>query len=138
MDLKVIHTYEQLDEIMPLMDELHEQQKEYYSMFATMGFYAWISALFPSNLKIWVGYDNDVPVGYLMVGTRFVYGKKEAVIYEAYCRGNTDMVEECWGEFMDWVNIMAYDIVSCYTTRGKAIARKYGFSISQSYLTKEI
>lgn len=135
--IRRVTTFEELDTLLPLMNKLHEQNIEYYGMFTEVGYLAWLISSFP-NLYILAGYEGVMPFGYIIVGFQFTYGMKEAIVYEAYCEGETDIVEETWEMVLEFCKSINCKILSCYTERGKAIARKYGFEIVRSYLTKEL
>ncbi len=136
--IEKISTFEELDEILPLIDKLHEQNREYSGLFTKSGYLAWLVTSFP-NLAIWVGREDGIVVGYIMVAVQYTYGKREAIVYEAYCESNNEeLVDKAWQTVMDWAKGGGCHFLSCYSQRGKAIARKYGFTVVREYLTKEL
>lgn len=84
---KKITTFEELDEILPMIETFHKSQK-YSNYFTRSGYLNWLTFSFPL-LGVWVTYEDahfavrPFPTGYIIVGTQFVYGKREALVYEA-------------------------------------------------------
>jgi hypothetical protein len=139
MEVREIKTYEELDDVLPLMDKLHATDSEYWGMFSKTGFYAWLISLFPTQCNIWVGYDDDgVAVGYLLAGIIIKYGVREAVVYEAYNLGDSTLTEDCWESVFVWARNNRCKLISCYTSREKVMARKYKFKSIKSYMTLEL
>ena len=139
---KRITTYEELDGILPMLEDFHKTQ-HYCTLFPHSGYLAWLTSNF-YNLAIWVVYteSNNCPVGYAILQVQPNNGVREALIYEAYSDvKDMDATKRLFDEIQQSAKNGGCQLLSCYTDREKdvdAFCKRYGFEVNRVYLTKRL
>ena len=135
-----ITTLEELDEILSLIDKFHNEN-DYWKLFTKIGFLTDIVGnLINPDWSFWIIKNNDdKTIGYCIVMIVTKHFIREAVIFDTYMiENNPELSHKSFEIIEKWAKDLNCKYISCYTVRGEAISKSYGFNIKQEYLLKKI
>lgn len=139
MELIKIKTMRELDDIIPMIKTLHEEQG-LDKFFSLSGFLTWIAFNLPlENFQVWKVIDNDRLIGYCISQITTRYFELECSIVDAYMVINDPEFTQQAFEFIEkWGKEKGCTLLSCSSMRDMALQKKYGFEPVGMRLMKKI
>jgi hypothetical protein len=136
MELVKIKTLQEIDEIIPMIQKLH-QEKDFFSLTE---FLTWISINLPLEyFQIWKTIEKGIVKGYLIVQITQFYFHSECNIVDAYMEANDgEFTREHFDFIETWAKERGCTILSCTSKRDIALSKKYGFKPLGMVLKKAI
>lgn len=138
--VKKVTTVGEIDELIPLIKRVHMFAgiSKYISL---TGYLTWLVSNLPSpNFAIWYGTDSDLkPTWFVVVQVQVRNLKLECSIADAYMDGvDTEFSEEMFEYIEAWAKDHSCELLSCYSNRPEALARKYNFDKFGTVMIKAI
>ena len=140
MIIKRLTNLFELDDILPMMQEFHSQYLLPYWPYPFSSYLAHVvSIFFLPTCAVWVGYEDDKPIGYLLAKIQYNFSILECVLMDVYSKVHShDDFTKMWDTLIAWAKENNCTYLVGQTVRVEDYMAKYGYKKGMTTLFKEL
>lgn len=134
-----IESYEELDKLIPMMEKFYHQAEmdKYYSLNGIIG-HVMMKLLMPL-FGIWKIVEDNKTIGYIIAEIGWNQLQLDCTITHAYSeKQDNEASHAIYNQIEEWARTMGCKTMSCYSTRERAMEKKYGFEPVKILMMKRL